>query len=368
LRRALLALAAVALLALLIWWGPGERPARSKQAKAPDDAPAAREEISTPEPEPAPAAAQATSPNPDPVEHGECVLFLHVVDADTGNPVASTVDLWRLDAPGNADWTEGDQIQVTAEIPVEGAKLEALPAGVYRPRCLAERYSAEDPTPLRVAGPLTEVTIPIQMPREFRAYVKVVDSRGALVPRGSLRRGWRFWHDRSRNPAWRRPRRLRGPEPRVGRGARGGGGGGGGRSATAPQPPDGFPLGPSPEDSKKSCTTYGFSIEVEGANDVSVCVPGEATDGVTFLGLAVPLETVTGDLRMPDGRTIAEAGGTVDVSFDAVELKPSAPSPTLVDLPFHIRVTVPGKKTLSFDRKLGEPAPALVFEEASATR
>jgi hypothetical protein len=104
------------------------------------------------------------------VERGDCAISLRVLDAETEQPVASTVDLWRLDAPGNEHWTAGDQLQATADVPVEGARIEALPAGVYRPVCLAARYSAEDPPPVRVEGALTEVTFRILVPRKFDAH------------------------------------------------------------------------------------------------------------------------------------------------------------------------------------------------------
>lgn len=365
--RALIALSILGTAALLIWWGRGEERARSGHVASPE-APAEWEETALAAPEPAPAeaspAGEAPALPPDPAERGECAMLVRVLDAETQQPIASTVDLWRLDAPGNEEWTAGDQLQLTAEVPAEGARLEALPAGFYRPICLAERFSAEDPPPVRVEGPLTEVTFRILMPRKLHACVKVVDVRGAPLPKGSVRQGSRTWHNRWRDPAWRKPRALRGAKRNVYLQLGGGGGGAYVRAKGIPQPPGGFRLGPFAEDSKQSEVRYHVTVAVEGCNDVRVAVPGAATDGLTFLGLAVPFATVGGELRMQDGRTVAEAGGKVWASFKAVALDASASAPLLSDLPFHIDVTVPGYKPVAFEHCLGEPLPSLVFERA----
>jgi len=368
LRSALAALAVLAVLGLIVWWGRGEESARTRRAATPD-AVTAGEETKPGAAEPAPAPEAPPLP-PDPVDRGHCAVLLRVLDAETEQPVASTVDLWRLDAPGNEHWTAGDQLQATAEVPVEGVTLEDLPAGVYRPVCLAERYCADDPPPVRIEGPLTEITFRIAVPRQLYAYVKVVDLRGVPVPTGGVRGGSsRRWGDRTRTPAWSRPRAPRKGEAVLILG--GGGGGGGSRSSLPPkqipQPAEGFRLGPFREDAKKSAVRHLYTIEIEGCTKVLVSVPGVTTDGSTFLGLSVPLATVPGDLRMPDGRTIAEAGGKVSATFIAVALDASAPAPPLSGHPFHIYVTVPGFKDLSFEHRLGEPVPSLAFEaEAEA--
>ncbi|MCK6458603.1 MAG: hypothetical protein L6Q95_01755 [Planctomycetes bacterium] len=366
-RRALVALATVAT-GVLVWWGRGEESARSGHA-APPDAPSEREEPAAEAPEPAPGEAapapEAPSVRGDPVERGECAIFLRVLDAKTEQPVASTVDLWRLDAPGNGDWTAGDQLHVTAEVPAEGARLEGLPAGVYRPVCLAARYSSDDPPPFLIEGALTEVAIRAETPRSLYAYVKVVDPRGVPMPTGGVRGGYhRGWTDRERRPAWTTGRLPRGGGVASSLPARVGGRGGTRSSSTkpVPQPAEGFRLGPFPEDTKKSAVLHYFTVQVEGCGDVRVAVPGTAADGSTFLGLSVPLATVPGDLRMRDGRTIAEAGGKVSATFVAVPLDASAPAPLLSDRPFHVYVAVPGFKDLSFEHRLGEPIPSLVFE------
>lgn len=358
-RRLLPALAVVALVGLLMWWGCGEEPVRSARTDAP---------LEWEEPEPAApgedaAHPAAMKPPPDSVETGECAVFLRVVDADTGRPVASNVGLWRLDAPGNDGWTAGDQLQLTAEVPVEGVRLEGLPAADYRPVCLAERFSADDPRPMRVEGPLTELTIPIAMRRKIRARVRVVDLRGEMVPEGRVLYTGQTHLRRRRAPAWVRPRALRDGSRLPLRGRVGGGTTirGGNRQVVA-QPPEGFEIGPFDEDSKESEVTYIATVEVEGRSSVRVAVPCAAGDGQAYVALSVPLADVTDGLRMPDGRTIAEAGGEVSASFPAVALDPSVPPPFLVDVPFEIDVRVPGYESASLKRRLGDPPPALVLE------
>lgn len=365
-RRALPALAVLLALLLWMWWGRGEEGARSVKRAAPEDT---AEPWDAPEPpvieEPAAVAApEAPSLPPDVAEQGDCALLLRLLNAETGRPVASVVDLWRLDAPANADWTAGDQLRVTVEVSNEGAKLESLPAGIYRPVCIGARYSSEDPPPFRIEGPTTEITLRIEMPRILHAFVKVVDVDGRPVPTGSMRGGTaRRWRDRSRTPAWVRPRTPREGQPTAT--ALGGGGGvTGNRSLThpIPQPPEGFRVGPFPEDSKKAEVRHVFTIAIDGWSEVLAVVPGTAVDGSTYVGLSVPLATVPGDLRMLDGRTIAEAGGKVSATFFAVPVDASGAAPRLADTPFRVYVAVPGYTSQSFEQKLGEPAPSLVFE------
>jgi len=363
LRRALPALPVLLALLLWMWWGRGEEGARSKRA-APEEAPEPWNVPELPDEEPdnvAVAAPEAPSLSPDTPEHGECALLLHLIDAGTGEPVASTVDLWRLDAPANADWTAGDQLQLTSDVAAEGTKLKSLPAGVYRPVCIAARFSSEDPAPFRVEGPTTEVTLRIEMPRSLYASVQVVDVDGEPVPSGTLTRVDHMWRGRERTPRWRKARVPREPARVLGTRR----GRGGKRTYDGDplfQTASGFRVGPFPEDSKEREVQHYFTIEIKGHSEVRVAVPGSSADGPTFVGLSVPLATVPGELRMPDGRTIAEAGGKVSATFSAVPIDASGAVPPLADRPFRVYVSVPGYTSQSFEQKLGEPAPSLVFE------
>ena len=72
-------------------------------------------------------------------------MFLEVFERTTREPVATTLHLWRLDAPGNEHWTAGDQRQAIVEVAAGGSWIRELPAGRYRARCVAERRGNDDP-------------------------------------------------------------------------------------------------------------------------------------------------------------------------------------------------------------------------------
>lgn len=359
-RHAAVALAVLGLL-LLVWWGRGEESARSAPPLAPLEEPAPPDPP-PPEEEPEPAPETPSIP-PDPAGLGDCALFVSIVDAETRRPFASAVELWRLDAPGNEAWTEGDQLQATLDVPVDGAEICGLPDGVYRPVCLGARNTAADPEPVRVEGERTEVTLEVPVPRTFHAYVRVFDADGRPVQRVSVGRS-RSWRDRG-DPEWRKPRLIRdgkgGAYPWLGSGG-GGAGGTGGRHIHTTQPREGFRIGPFTEDTRRAVTTHRVTIGVDGCNAVQVVIPGTAADDLTFAGLAVPIAPIRDRLRMPDGRTLAEANGQIVVSYTAVAVEPSAPAPLLSVQPFRVQVTVPGFKDATFEHRLGAPLPSLAFE------
>jgi hypothetical protein len=117
---------------------------------------------------------------PDPVELGNAVLDLQLLDAATEQPVASYVELWRIDAPENESWTAGDQLQDQAQVPVEGWAFRRLPEGRYRVVCHAQVWG-EDPPELEVRAPRTRASLSIETPRAFRIHLDVRDRFGAQV-------------------------------------------------------------------------------------------------------------------------------------------------------------------------------------------
>jgi len=370
-RTALLVALAIAL-AVVLWWIRDDERARAERPEPPREA----VEPLTSEPElaevPAPAeeteetARPATTLPPDPLERGECALYVRFVDAATGQPVATSVDLWRLNAPGNEDWLEGDQLQRSAEIPAEGVTLHDLPEGEYRPVCAAERITAEDPPPVRVAGPLTAVTIAIELPGTFHVFLKVYDANGRLVPEAGVRRSGESWSAGRETPAWRKARELRNPPPgNAYFGVSRSGGAGrfsGGHSAARPQPPTGFRLGPVPESTKGRRITWHYRAETEGLNDVVVYVRGDHTDERTYVGVMAPIETLLRDVRLPDGRLATTAGARIYARCSAVLAQDATQPDFWRHVPIEVNVEVPGHKEFSFEQPLTDPPPVHVLE------
>ena len=152
----------------------------------------------------------------DPVERGPCSLFLRVVSEDAGRPVRTEVYLYRLDAPGNEHWSEGDRLKATVMVEREGTRIEELPEGRYRVYSMQQRKQSEDPPAFRVAGELTKHTVRIPLPRRYRVYVMVYDERGRIL-RDAERRDVGYGKSSTqKEPTWLRKRRFRSPDGILG--------------------------------------------------------------------------------------------------------------------------------------------------------
>ncbi len=117
----------------------------------------------------------------DAVEKGPCSLELTFHDSVSGFPVSGYAHLWRLGAPGNEWWTEGDQLQEGLEVKKGIAKVKGLPPGRYRVYALfAGRRSSSAPEFL-VNGDLTSARIPVEMPRPESVRLHLVDANGSPV-------------------------------------------------------------------------------------------------------------------------------------------------------------------------------------------
>ncbi|MHC4380296.1 MAG: hypothetical protein ACYSU1_04310, partial [Planctomycetota bacterium] len=92
----------------------------------------------------------------EPVESGDCALDLRIFDAHTSQPVASSIQLWRLDVPASSTWSEGDQLQLSSEDPRGVFHLSDLPEGEYRVYSLSARRGASSPPAFRIEGETTE--------------------------------------------------------------------------------------------------------------------------------------------------------------------------------------------------------------------
>jgi hypothetical protein len=254
---------------------------------------------------------------PDPVQLGPAMLDLRLRDARSGEPIGSFVHLWRIDAPGNEGWTEGDQLQTEAQVPEEGWLFTRLPEGRYRLVCDAASWDSEPPE-ITVSAPRTTLDVSIDVPTRFRVRVVVRDRYGALVPsvtvtqeqsdRLSLSEPWRFERQlRSGDMSWSDfDGQADAPF----------------RPNLEPQPEDGFDLGLYGGATRGAPKVSVLTLETPDRARVRVRVPARADGDLRMVAVAVPLADVASRVLIPGG---APAQADVEVWGEAIEFDPALP-------------------------------------------
>jgi len=229
------------------------------------------------------------------IDVGSTTLKVVAVDTD-GAIVASHVELWRIDAPGNEHWTGGDQLQAQAFVPIEGWLFTRLPEGRYRLVCHAQVFD-EAPLEVVVLAPRTRLDVPIRVPRSFRIRVAVRDRFGRLVPSvflGSettslaLDEPWRF----ERAP--RDPNQVQiledieiASESIF--------------SSEGPQPAEGFDLGSYREADRGARRRLRLVLKTLDGATVKVRVPTRSDRDLDLVAVAVPASDVAAGVRLPGG-------------------------------------------------------------------
>lgn len=298
-----------------------------------------------PEPGDAPPSAppeSADAPGETPAAGG-AALHLRLVDDDTGEAVTASVRLWRLDL-GSA------RLFWSGKVPVEGAAIPDLPKGRYRVQCEDQRKGAPDPPEFVVPGRETARTLPLKMPRTFRARLLVFDEEGRSVTEGSLAHvGSRFSSRPDVRPGWAPgdgdPEIVEGDSSSE-------------VDFLAPADPvvarDGaFDLGGF-EESRRGATDGRFHrFRADGSNDVIAVVSSDHSADTSYVALCVPLDVLARSVFLPNGVRAFDAGARVRALSEA--------EPWLVDLPFTLAQTIPvrvavsleGYETLAFDWRYG---------------
>ncbi|MCB9916028.1 MAG: hypothetical protein H6828_12940 [Planctomycetes bacterium] len=283
-------------------------PAPGELAPAPAAAaePLARDEAAARELEPAeePGAADPYPPLPeDPVELGACALELHLVDDETGAPVAGGVQLWRLRAPETHGWSAGDQRQAAEHVPSEGFTFEALPAGEYRVVHLGDAPDAPDPPAFWVNGALTVHTLRVHPAEKRVVFLELRDLGGARLETIDVRRGHSSASEREpATPEWVRARAPK----REGWGWGGGGAGGSYSSShrswrTLTAGPRGFELGEVQASDRDTERTQTFRLRDASGAEVDLDVgPLPAANG-RLLATFVGEDDALANVRLPDG-------------------------------------------------------------------
>jgi hypothetical protein len=245
---------------------------------------------------------------PDPTQTGPASLTLRLVDAHSGEPLASRVELWRVDAPQNDGWSAGDQLQATVEVTRDGAWLADLPEGRYRAAC--ERAAANQVLPeFELRAPHTSIELALERPLEFELRVHFVDRFGE--PYASAE--WWEQHVRMLEPASaarrsRSPRVLPGsiwglsfqhsfafdfeqPRPRQ----------------TVVQSDDGILLGRHRACTRERGLRPVLRLRAPDGALGELEVPALGDGVVRFVVVGLPADVAASRVRLPDGRPSAAA-------------------------------------------------------------
>jgi hypothetical protein len=327
---------------------PVEEPARPTE---PEAAPTSEP------PEPDVISFEQIGPTPpDPVELGPAVLDLQLLDAATEQPIASYVELWRIDAPETVHWTAGDQLQDQAQVPIEGWAFTSLPEGRYRVVCHAQAWG-EDAAEVDVHAPRTRFNLAIAIPRAFRIRLDVRDRFGVQVP--SLSLSTAGWESLDSQDAGRGERGLKsGAGVAIGMsGSRMGA-----RRWTSPtsQPPEGFDLGVFREADRGSHRREVREYRTPDGCRLSVRIPPRRDSDLDLVVVALSTSEVEPLVRVPPGWA---AQLELTIVGQAVEREASLQGAGWERAPVILRVGGPGLRTfLHTWRAADGELPGIVLE------
>lgn len=286
----------------------------------------------------------------DPIETGDCELALRLFDSETRDPVESDVFLWRLDAPGNENWTDGDQLQARESIPKDGFTFGSLPAGDYRVVCVEERFDAVDHKMFRVEGPETRVDLNLLMPRARKAHVQIYSVDGNVVKRATIAsRGHTPGTRPVDRPEWLRERELRGRLDKPG--AFGLGGGGAGlvkRRSLSTAEEEGFLLGRIKEDRRSTRARYFFDVTPPALSTTHVQIDA-SHEQLQYVGVAIDPQYIVSRLRQPNGAPVDDAvKAHIDIVATAVHCSGRDPAEMWSRVEINVKVADRRFETLRF--------------------
>ncbi len=293
----------------------------------------------------------------DPVELGNAVLDLQLLDAATEQPVASYVELWRIDAPENEHWTAGDQLQDQAQVPVEGWAFRRLPEGRFRVVCHAQVWG-EDPSELEVRAPTTRASLSIKTPRAFRIHLDVRDRFGAQI--ADLHLTGKNEEVLDSHDDWRHQRSLKASAGAWVSVGYGGGWGFNEWSSQGAQPADGFDLGMHSEADCGGHQRTVWDMATGDGRRVRVRFPPRMDADQVLLAVVLSASEIEPLVRVPPG---CPSQIELAVVGEAIQRAPSLPGGGWERAP--VSITVHGEGLRAFEdtwRAADGELPSIVLE------
>lgn len=311
--QARFAIVIVAVVAAFVWWPHEEQKSRAPRGEALRAEWAATEPVATQEDRttaPKPATATASDHS-----HGPCSVRVSLSDEATGAPVASRIQLYRVDVP--LDGALVDVYVRAVQIQRGGTEIDDLRVGRYRFRAEAQRRDTDDGPAFDVGGAGMILQRALPMPRAIRFVLAIDDEHDVALQQGALQ--WSGWAKRDApEPKWlRHPpathpwEHMRVVSPR------------GGRSGTRMTKPvtvvavnDRFDLGTRFEHTWGELRSSRWRWSSPGRTSV---VSGGGMHNVhdsrtrLLVGVSYPAEPTLAGILLPDGRRADRAGARIDV-------------------------------------------------------
>lgn len=273
-----------------------------------------------------PESSEAEPTYPDPLETGDCALFVEVYDLDSQSPIASSVHLWRLEAPENEHWNAGAQRQSEVHVGVEGSWIRDLPAGRYRALCVASRRNGDDPLEFNVSGATTRIRLGVEMPREREVMLRLYTADGALIRSADVRFVVKGANHRSvKRPDWATPRTSK-HEPTQVRFGVGGGYSGSRRSSPRRLQADAegwFHIGVAREGDRRSTSNYRMEAQHDSLTPLIHYFDGDEAE-LRFVSVLIDPTAAEQSVLTPEGLDCTEIEDRMRVTSSAVPYDPDA--------------------------------------------
>jgi len=301
------------------------------------------------------------------LESRDAQLLLRLVDAETGAPVAMEADLWRLGAPEDERWTEGDLEIDSGRVPVEGNSLRDLVPGRYRLHADGQRIGVPDPPEFRIRPGENGFEARVVVARTIPLRLVVRDEEGRRLERGTTRAGgFCSFSNHPSFPDWARPRGEKQADGSVRFSRRAGGAStgcgalaGGERPASAGA--DGFFVGLWTEERRNRRESWGVRFEFEGHSAVAVGAGGGAGYTGVLVAPSLSRQRILRGVVLEDGGRAVDLDTQVEASAAASWLRPGESEELWRSVPVRAKVTLDGHLPLEFDVRVDDPASARIL-------
>lgn len=294
------------------------------------------------------------SPVPDPVERGACSFLLRLVDAASGEPAASVVQIWRLDAPESETMTRGDQFVREPLVPFEGTRVEGFAAGRYRLVAAESSASSDDPVAIDIDERTAECVVPVALPQRLAIELALFDLQGERL-RDARAGVQSHSYARLRNARPRWELALRSPrfayEDDLAHQGSGGGSARSSRSSPRRRQANAlgwFELGSLREGTRTIEWPARLDASVEGAEGPLSFVFDLHPARTRWVSIVCPKELVLASLRCKDGTEASELAPHLRLQIEALPVALGEESQRWADVPIGVAVRRPEHPPLEF--------------------